>query len=178
MFNQNFLKAATLLFLASQSWMLTSAIPLQNEAEGSDCNWVGCKSNGVSPVQCISGVVKLCTGTQVCYDIEGGNGNLHCEVPGWTSPNAATPPSTPPVIKPVVSQNPATNGAGWNDKQQHRDGTVSYHSLGGTTACGTEASAFFHKSPYYAAVDPKFFAGFANANNAPVCNQTILLSCE
>lgn len=175
--NQGALHVATLLFVASRSLLLAWSMPFQAEVEGSACDWVGCKSNGLSPVHCISGAIKRCTGTTVCYDVEGGAGNLYCGLPG-ANPNGVTPSLLAPVSNATPPQTSSYASGGGNDRQEHRDGSVTYHPVPGGTACGPEASDYFTKSPYYVAVSPVFFGGSPNPNNAPVCNQRIRLSCK
>ncbi|GHJ86717.1 hypothetical protein NliqN6_3119 [Naganishia liquefaciens] len=173
------LRVATLLFVASQSLLLAFGIPTDGEAEGSACSWLGCESNGKSPVHCISGAVKLCSGSTVCYDIEGGAGNLYCGAPGAKTYVVVSPSGTPiqPVNNPTPARTNGNHGGDWNDKQIYKDVSVSYHVDAGSTSCGGRAEDAFAQSPFYAAIDPKFF-GSGNPNLAPVCNQKIRLTYE
>lgn len=175
--NQSFLKVATLFFILSRTLLLVWSMPFGAGAEGIACDWVGCRSDGSSQVYCISGAIKRCTGGTVCYDISEGEGNLYCGLPG-ADPNGLTPSSIVPVSNAAPPPTSSYAGVGWNDRQERRDGSVTYHPASGGTACGPEASDYFTKSPYYVAVSPVFFGGSLNPNNAPVCNQRIRLSCK
>jgi hypothetical protein len=189
---------STAVLLSAQYLIGTSAVPLQ--AEGTSCQYLGCKADGTSREYCqggsttVSGQVKLCPEAQVCIMTDLIQGNFHCGSPGQAPLQApAVQPSAPPA-EAVPSQSTSINANnpqaianthmdGWKDKQQRTGGDVTFYA-GGSDACGgfTSDNGQAEEAPFYAAVDVGFFpdptSPTYNPNKATVCNKKVRLSCK